>query len=454
MKYNFKLENLDCINCAQKLEKHLSKDKNLSNVKINFSTTTLTFESNINNIKKYISKKIKEIEPDIKITEKNETINKEEIYINITKLIIAIILIILSIYTKTRIISQIAIIISYIILLSKTFTKALKLLKRKTINENFLITLSCIGAYFTNNVFEGLMVIILYNIGQILEHLAVNNSRQSIAELMNIKPEYANLKKDNNIIKVKPEEVYIGDIIIVKKGEKVPLDGTIIKGCSLINNSALTGESKLKRISLNETILSGTINISNILEIKVTKLYEDSTISRILDLVQNASNRKAKTENFVSVASKIYTPIVLTLAILIIILFPLIFNFSLNESIYRALSFLVISCPCAIALSVPLSYFSGLGAASKQGILIKGSDYLSNLKNINKIIFDKTGTITTGNFDNFNLIILNNKYKEKEIIEYFIKGESFSNHPIAKSILKKFNKKVETKDVKNFKEIT
>lgn len=457
MKYKFNVKNLDCPNCARKIETHLSKDKNLSNVSLNYTKLTLTFETELeNNVKEYVSKKINEIELGVKLLSDEENIDtKKQTIIGVTKIIIGLFLFILGTILKINIISDILIIASYVILLFDVFKKAINLLiNSKTLNENMLITISCVGAYLTNNKTEGIMVILLYSIGKILENIAVNNSRKSIADLMDIKPLYANLKIENEIKKIAPSKVKINDVIIIKKGEKVPLDGIVIKGESQIDTSALTGESRLRNVSKDDEILSGSINITDILEIKVTSNYENSTVSRILELVENATDRKAKTENFVAAAAKIYTPIVLILAIMVVFALPTLFDLGIKESIYRALSFLVISCPCAIAISVPLSYFSGIGAASKKGILVKGSDYLDSLKDIRKIIFDKTGTITTGEFDNLELEIINEDYKEKEIIEYFIKGETFSNHPLAKSILKKFNKKVNTKDVTSFKEHT
>lgn len=296
------------------------------------------------------------------------------------------------------------------------------------------------------------MVIILYEIGKILEELAVNNSRKSISNLMDIKPEYANLKTDKEDVKVSPETVKIGDIIVIKQGEKVPLDGIIIKGSAKLNTAALTGESKLRKVLVNDEVLSGSVNESGLIELKVTNLYNDSTVSRILELVESAGDRKAKTETFVAKAAKIYTPVVLVLAVMVALFLPILFNVSVSTAIYRALVFLVISCPCAIAISVPLSYFSGIGKASKDGILVKGSDYLDALGNINKIIFDKTGTITTGNYSDYKLSILDDNYKEKDIIRLYVKGEKLSNHPIAKGIINVFNINVKNNDITNFKE--
>ena len=455
-KYKYKIQNLDCANCAQKVQDLLNKDSNIENCILNFNKLTLELETSYDkDIKNTIEKIAKKAEPDIKILETNEE-HKEEIIIDIIKIITSIILMLIAqlIFKDNKIIYYILYITAYIISLYEIILKSIKLLiKSHTINEKLLITISSIGAFIIKEYIDGLMVVILYNIGEILEHLAVNNSRKSISDLMNIKPEYANLKNNNEIIKVSPEEVKINDVIIIKKGEKIPLDGIIIKGTSKINTSALTGESKLQDVTINDTVLSGSINEGNIIEIKVIKDYDNSTVSKILELVENASNRKAKSENFVTKASKIYTPIVILCSIISYILLIFIFEIDKTTALYRSLSFLVVSCPCAIAISVPLSYFTGIGTASKNGILIKGSDYLDNLRNIKTIIFDKTGTITTGKFTDYKLNIIDNTYNEKEIIEMYCLGESFSNHPIAKSILDIFKIKLDTKKITNYKEI-
>lgn len=456
MKYNYKLSNLDCANCANKIETRLKKDNNIKTANVNFAKLTVAVETNMkNDVKEYISKIIKEIEPNVTVLELNESINNNsETTFHILRLILGSILSILGLFIFKNNVSNILIISGYLVLLLRTINNAIKLLFRsKTINENLLVTISCVGAYFTNNISEGLMVIILYEIGKILEEIAVNNSRKSISDLMDIKPEYANLKKENDYIKVSPLEVKVGDYILIKEGEKIPLDGTVANGSAKLNVSALTGESKLKEVTVNDKVLSGSVNTKGLIELKVTNLYNDSTVAKILELVETATDRKAKTETFVAKAAKIYTPIVLILATLIALILPL-FNISFNESIYRALVFLVISCPCAIAISVPLSYFSGIGRASKEGILIKGSDYLDTLGNVNKIIFDKTGTLTTGNFTDYKLDIIDSQYKEKDIVKLYVKGEKLSNHPIAKSITNIFSIKVSTNDIKNYNEIS
>ena len=453
MKYRFKLNGLDCPNCASKIEVKLNNDKNIRNASVNFSKLTVSLETDLkSDVKNYVSDIVKSIEPDVIVLDIKEEVKNNNFKYNIFRLLLGIILLILGMIFKGNV-SSILIILSYIILLSRTFVTAIKLLFKKTLDENFLVTVSCIGAYFTNNIHEGAMVIILYEIGKVLEQIAVNRSRRSISDLMDIKADEANLKVDGEIKVVNPESVNIGDIIVVKSGEKIPLDGVIVKGSSKLNTSALTGESKLKSVDAGDTVLSGEVNMGDIFEMKVSCLYENSTVSRILELVENATDRKAKTETFVSKAAKVYTPVILILAILTAFILPL-FGLSMSDAIYRALVFLVVSCPCAIAISVPLSYFSGIGSCSKDGILVKGSDYLDLLSDINQIIFDKTGTLTKGSFKDYTLTVLDSSKDKDDIIKYYLMGEKLSNHPIAKSILSIFNLSVSTKNVKDFKEIS
>lgn len=453
MKYRFKLNGLDCPNCASKIEVKLNNDKNIRNASVNFSKLTVSLETDLkSDVKNYVSDIVKSIEPDVIVLDIKEEVKNNNFKNNIFRLLLGIVLLILGMIFKGNV-SSILIILSYIILLSRTFVTAIKLLFKKTLDENFLVTISCIGAYFTNNIHEGAMVIILYEIGKVLEQIAVNRSRRSISDLMDIKADEANLKVDGEIKVVNPESVNIGDIIVVKSGEKIPLDGVIVKGSSKLNTSALTGESKLKSVDVGDTVLSGEVNMGDIFEMKVSCLYENSTVSRILELVENATDRKAKTETFVSKAAKVYTPVILILAILTAFILPL-FGLSMSDAIYRALVFLVVSCPCAIAISVPLSYFSGIGSCSKNGILVKGSDYLDLLSDINQIIFDKTGTLTKGSFKDYTLTVLDSSKDKDDIIKYYLMGEKLSNHPIAKSILSIFNLSVSTKNVKDFKEIS
>ena len=449
MKYKYNINNLDCINCARKIEDALNEDKEIKSAALNFNTLKLTIETDNKKPLELVKKIVSKIEPEVVIYENKieKTSSKNEII----RLIIGIILGITGLST-TLPFSFILIILGYLSLLSRTIKKAYNLLiKSKTINENFLIIISCVGAYLIGEHMEGLMVIILYEIGKILEDKAVNKSRNSIKELMDIKPEYANLKTNDGYIEVNPENVNVNDIIVVKNGEKIPLDGVIIKGSTSLNVSALTGESNLISVSVNDTVLSGSINTGSIIEIKVIEKYENSTVNKILELVENATSKKAKTETFVSKITRVYTPIVLILAIITAIILPLLGN-SIKDSIYSSLIFLVISCPCAIAISVPLSYFSAIGKCSKRGILIKGSNYIDSLKDIKEIIFDKTGTITTGEFKIDAINSFNNDYSKEDILNMIALGESLSNHPISLSILKEVTNDLDTKEIKDYKE--
>ena len=326
------------------------------------------------------------------------------------------------------------------------------LIKSHTINENALITISAIGAYFVDKQMEGLMVITLYEIGKILEEKAVNNSRNSIKDLMNIKQDFANKVVGDKTKVINVEDVKINDILIIKKGEKIPVDGIVIEGETKLNLFSLTGESDLVNKKENDEVLSGSINEGKVIKIKATKLFNDSTVSKILSLIEDATDKKSKTETFVAKMAKYYTPIVLMISLITFICFILFTDLTTYESIYRALVFLVISCPCAIAISVPLSYFTGIGVSSKNGILVKGSNYLDLLSRVNKIVFDKTGTLTSGAFKVTSFNLLDSSYSEDYILKLYALGENLSNHPIAKSIMNYVNIDVNEK-VKNHKEI-
>ena len=455
-KYEFILKNLDCANCANKIQNTLAKNKELSDVVVNFNTLRLKYKTDTLS-KDEVEKIVKKIEPEVDLVEVEK--QKEEtssVKYEVARLVIGILTANIGFLLPNKgVVSSLFIIVGYMILLYRTFKNAVKLLRTShSINENFLVTISCIGAYLIGETFEGLMVIVLYEIGKILEEKAVNKTRKSIANLMDIKPEYANLKVEEEIRRVNPEEVKIGDILVIKQGEKIPLDGTVIKGKASLDVSSLTGESKLKNVEEKEEVLSGSILTEGILEIEVTRTYENSTVSQILELVEHATDKKARTETFVNKMAKIYTPIVIALATVIAVVLPIISNITyagVNGSIYRALVFLVVSCPCAIAISVPLSYFSGIGKASKSGILIKGSNYLDLLKDVEEIVFDKTGTLTKGEFSIQKVEAIDNEFDEDDILKYALLGEQFSNHPIAKSIIK--NREIPNENVTEFKEI-
>lgn len=452
-KYKYNINNLDCANCAREVEEGLNKCERLNNVVVNFSTSKISYESDEVISLKELNQLVKKIEPDASVSTE-DVMQKKEYHLSIL-IIACLIAIIANSFKLPIILKNILFIVSYILLLYRTTINAIKLLiKSKTINENALITISCIGAFLLGEVMEGVMVIALYTIGKILENLAVNNSRKSIKDLINIKEPYANKLENNKITRIAVEEVKINDILLVKKGEKIPVDGIITKGKTSLDMSSLTGESELVSVSKQDKVLSGSINMGDVIEIKATNIFANSTVSVILELLESATDKKAKTETFISKVSKIYTPAILLLAILVYIFLPLITNIPYTESLYRALTFLVISCPCAIAISVPLSYFTGIGVSSKKGILIKGSNYLDNLSNAKNIIFDKTGTLTNGTFALTDINITDKNYTKNQIIDIITKGESLSNHPIAKSILKLTNKKIDNSNVYDFKEIS
>ncbi len=396
------------------------------------------------------------------------------------------------------------ILVGYIVLLLPTIKGAILELKEEhSLEEEFLVSISCLGAFFIGSYFEGLMVAILYEIGELLQDRAVDKSRKNIANLMNIKPEYANIKiTKKNILRVKeelkehglsqeinvgdvvqihPDDVQIKDTIIIKQGEKIPLDGIVINGSANLNMASLTGESKLVKVTKDDNVLSGSINENGLIEVQVTEEYENSTVQKILDLVEKAAEKKAKTETLVGKGVKIYTPVVCVLAALIGVFLPVVTQGAIDyqESIYRALIFLVTSCPCAIAISIPLSYFSGIGKASSQGILVKGSNYIDAMSQVKTIVFDKTGTLTKGSFEVqkiYTLAELNefekskiikspkNKKKVKfsldkltkeqmRILELAGLGEKNSNHPIAKSIVSEYEKhRFKKQEISNFKE--
>lgn len=450
-KYKYNINNLDCANCAREIEEQLNKNKDFKNAIVNFNTKKISYTSEKEYTIKELNDIIKKIEPDAFISEEEIKIKKQY---HLKVLIIAIIILLLGYFLQIPKYLKITMyLISYTLLLYRTTINAIKLLiKSKTINENALITISSLGALLIGEVNEGAMVITLYTIGKLLEEKAINNSRKSIKDLIDIKQPIANKKENNQIISIPVEQIKINDLLVVKKGEKIPVDSIVIKGTTLLDTSALTGESELVEIKEQDQVLSGSINQGKIIEIKAQKTFEDSTVAKILELLESATDKKTKTETTISKISKIYTPTVIILALLVVFLLPL-FQIPFQESIYRGLTFLVISCPCAIAISVPLSYFTGIGVSSKNGILVKGSNYLDNLSNTKNIIFDKTGTLTNAAFEVTEIKVLDKNYTKEQIIDILVKGESLSNHPIATSIIKLKKDKINNKDIKNFQEI-
>ena len=343
--------------------------------------------------------------------------------------------------------------ISYLIVGFEILKKALRNIKRgKVFDENFLMSIATIGAFAIGEFPEAVAVMLFYQIGELFQDYAVDKSRKSISNLMNLRPDYANVLR-NGEEKIAPSEVKIGETIIVKPGEKIPLDGVITEGNSFIDTKALTGEPTPKRVSEGDEILSGCINLEGILKIKVKKEYDESTVSKILELVENASSKKSKSEKFITKFAKYYTPTVVIIAVFLAIIPPLVIKgATFSDWIYRALSFLVVSCPCALVISIPLSFFGGIGGASKNGILIKGSNYLEDLSKLETVVFDKTGTLTEGVFKVQKIDSI--EISEEELIEIAAYAEWYSNHPIAKSIKEAYKKDAEEIKIKNVKEIT
>lgn len=498
MEIKLVLSGLNCANCANKIEAKVNKIKGIESASLNFSTTVLTVEiekeEEKNNIVNEIKLIVKKLEPHVKVIEKldNKDINVSKIsctsgcctdshnhennnegrhnhnhefkersgFVGYVKdnllLIIGTIVYIIALAYKSNenLLSFILFGISYLIIGGEVILTAIKnILRGEIFDENFLMSIATIGAFFIGEYPEAVAVMLFYQIGEVFQGYAVNKSRKSISSLMNIRADYANVLRDGKEIKVSPEEVSIGEVIIVKPGERVPLDGTVLEGISFIDTSALTGESVPREITSGNEILSGSINNNGVLKVKVDKEYGESTVARILELVENASNKKAPTEKFITKFAKVYTPIVVAIAVLVAIIPPIIIkDDTFSEWIYKALSILVVSCPCALVVSIPLGFFSGIGAASKKGILVKGGNYLEALKDSEIVVFDKTGTLTKGIFEVTEINSIN--ISKEELLEITAMGESLSNHPIAVSIANAYGKEVNKEEIKDYKEVS
>lgn len=345
-------------------------------------------------------------------------------------------------------------IISYIIVGGDVVKRAVKnIFKGQVFDENFLMSIATIGAFFIGEYPEGVAVMLFYQVGELFQSYAVGKSRKSIASLMDIRPDYANVKKGDELVKVDPDEVQIGDIIVIKAGEKIPLDGKVIEGSSMIDTSALTGESVTREVEVGSDILSGCININGVITAEVTKEFGESTVSKILDLVENASSKKSNSEQFITKFARYYTPVVVIIAVFLAIIPPLVIDgATFSDWIYRALAFLVVSCPCALVISIPLSFFGGIGGASKKGVLVKGSNYLEALAETEIVVFDKTGTLTKGVF-NVQEIHPEGVSKE-ELLELTAHAESYSNHPISLSLKRAYSKEIDNGRISDVEEIS
>lgn len=489
------LEGLHCAGCASKIEDRVRNLEEVKEAALNFATSTLIITADRKDILTVVEKTtniVTNLEPHTKIIDKerlkdsNEdigvncgcrdnghaTVNKNLSIIEnsnkhgylvgnidnnqkrLLKFGIGITFFILAKFLEGQTFSILMYLVSYLIIGGEILTLSFRnILRGEVFDENFLMSVASIAAFSVGEYPEAVMVMFLYEIGEYFQERAVNSSRKSISSLMDIRPEYANLKIENDIKKVSPDRVNIGDIIIVKPGEKVPLDGVIIEGKSAVDTSALTGESIPRDVKVGEIILSGFINISGLLTIKVNKSFKESAVSRILDLVQNAATKKAKAEKFVTKFAKYYTPAVVITALVIAVLPPIVKGGDFSTWVYRAATFLVVSCPCALVISVPLGYFAGIGASSKAGILVKGGNYLEALTDVSVVVFDKTGTLTKGNFKVTDIMPKQNINKE-ELLKYTAYVESFSNHPIAKSIIDEYTGELHKANIKTYKEVT
>lgn len=454
MKNKYKIEGLDCPNCAKTLENKINELPSVKSAKINFVKQILEIESD--KIEEAIVDAInltKKIEPDAKIIVNNSNfkIFNKQFIVDLILLAIGIAVGCVCFFVQMpAYVFWPLFVVSALLMGYKTYYKAIQLLFKKTINENLLVTISVVGAAVVGECMDSLMVIALYSIGKILESLALNKSRKSIEKLTNLKPEQVAKLTPNGEEIVSPNQIEIGDIIIVRPGERVAIDGIIVEGEANLDVQSLTGESLPKHLKQNDEILSGSIVLDSVLKIQATSKYENSTVCKILDMIENASEKKSKTETIISKMTKWYTLGVIVVSILVWgIVWAVTKN--INTAIYRGLIFLVVSCPCAFAISVPLAYFSGIGNASKKGILIKGSNYLDATANLKTIAFDKTGTLTTGEFKITEIISLDSNKNEEEILHLCAIGEKNSLHPLAIAVVKNYNKELE--NAENIKEI-
>lgn len=461
----YKLKNLDCANCAAKIEDNVRKMEDVKFVSVNFANLTLTVDTE--DLEK-VKAKIKEIEPDVEVVEGEteakiiSTSELEENKWSIIKAIIGITLLLVGILFNEKLhstpyqIAEYAIfIVAYLIVGWNVVAMAIRnIIKGQVFNEHFLMAIATIGAFAIHAMPEAVAVMLFYVVGELFQDIAVGRSRRSIKSLLEIKPDFANLMTNGVTISVPPENVQVGDTIVVKAGERIPLDGEIIAGTSFLDTSALTGESIPRKVQEKDSVLSGMINQNGVLTIRVTKPFSESTISKILEMVENATSNKAQTEKFITTFAKYYTPVVVFGALIIAIAPPILFSGqTFSDWIYRALVVLVVSCPCALVISIPLGYFGGIGNASRKGILVKGSNYLDALTQVKTVVFDKTGTLTKGEFK-VSEVVTSNGYTSEELLEYAALAEINSNHPVAKSITEAFKKNIEIKRIGEVEEIS
>ena len=480
--FKLRLSGLDCANCANKIEERVNQLELVEEANLNFSTSQLTVfikESEFKNeVIDAIKQIVKQLEPHVVVEENQHLIEKRKSHccqgacspstespksldvskgFNLIKEDVGlwtgvILFLIVIIFNPTAMQAILLYGLSYLCIGRKVLSKAfLNLSRRDFFDENFLMMIATIGAFVIGEYPEAIAVMLFYEIGEIFQSYAVNRSRQSISSLLDIRADHANLVTDSGMQEVSPEVVSINDMIMIKPGERVPLDGEVVEGECYLDTSALTGESVPRLVTVGEEILAGCINTNAVIKVRVTKLVNESTVARILELVENASSKKAKTEKFITKFARIYTPIVVLVAILIAIIPTFIFHADFSTWLYRALSFLVVSCPCALVVSIPLGFFAGLGGASKQGVLIKGGNYLEALNHVETVVFDKTGTLTKGLFKVNQIKSLN--IEESEFIRLAAYAESQSTHPIATSIVETYDDVIDTTILSKYEEV-
>lgn len=461
----YKLKNIDCASCAARIEDGVRKLEDVKFVNVSFASLTMTIDTgNIERVKT----RIKEIEPEVEVEDsdrENMLVSGGEIAENkwaIVQAVSGLLFLIAGMVFEDRIhntpfhiVEYLVFVTAYLIVGWGVLSAAVRnIIKGQVFNEHFLMSIATLGAFAIDEMPEAVAVMLFYVVGELFQDIAVGRSRKSIKALLEIKPDYANLKVGTEIIKIAPEEAKIGDTIAVKAGEKIPLDGTVLEGSSFVDTAALTGESVPRKVKEKDEVLAGMINQSGLLTIEVKKTFGESSISRILELVENATSKKAETEKFITTFAKYYTPVVVFGAVLLALIPPLfIAGATFSDWVYRALVVLVISCPCALVISIPLGYFGGVGRASRKGILVKGSNYLDALTRVKTVVFDKTGTLTKGEF-RVSEVITSNGFSKEEILEYAAYAESVSNHPVAKSITDAFLNKIDNTRIKQTEEIS
>ena len=468
------LKGLDCPNCSAKIEKEVGELDGVTSSTVNLMNQTLTVQAGTSvaaSLLDTVTTIVHSHEPDVEVSEKqleatapvkkdekaavyNDEDKKRTIRLAVGAVVYAIGMA-LTVFAKLPTLAELAfLIVAYVILGWDVVWQAVKNITRgQVFDEHFLMSVSTIGAFAIGEYPEAVAVMLFYQVGEFFQSLAVKRSRKSISDLMDIRPDSATVKRNGVLQVVSPESVAVGEIIVVKPGEKIPLDGIVVDGESMLDTKALTGESVPRSIRKGDEALSGCINQSGLLTLKVTKSFGESTVSKIIDLVENASARKAPTENFITTFARYYTPVVVGMAAVLAIIPPLVLGGGWSEWLRRGFVFLIVSCPCALVISIPLTFFGGIGAASKRGVLVKGSNYLEALNKVSVVVFDKTGTLTKGVFEVANIIPAAG-YQKEQVLEYAAQAESYSNHPIAKSILAAYGKSIDQKQFSGFEEIS